>query len=107
MKPETFEKWELALTYFRRAEQLFRDKKFHEAEGHAITAVILAAQAMIALSKELQMPGLSEIGLNAIGEFVDRSKKHYTPEATIEWSRRVIKRLGDEVPPDTFLPLRD
>jgi len=107
MKPETNNLWEKALGYLEEAEQLSKDKEFHEAMRKAIEAFVAALQAINALSREMEMPELWVIGENA-GlawlEFMD--SKHYTPKETVEWIRGRLKWLSDELPLDTFRPLK-
>ena len=110
MKPETSKEWELALSYFTKAEELLRDENFQDAEQQATMAILFAARAMIALSEELEMSELSVKGNNVFNEWVERipafKGKRYTPKEHIEWCRSVLKRLSDELPPDTFPPFR-
>jgi hypothetical protein len=106
MKPETCAQWEQALSHFSNAEKLLRDEKLEEAGREAVRAFVLAISAVEILSDELGMAELSEIAKNALFEGSDRAGRHYTPKETIEWARRILKRLSHELPPDTFRPLR-
>jgi len=105
MKPETHEYWNKALSLIKNAEKLYKDKKNDEAEEQALLALIKGISAMIKLSRELGIDDLSTIAWNALQEHFDRTKKgHYTPKETIEWVRKVLKRLSDELTPYGFKP---
>ena len=107
MKPETHENWEKALSHFKNAEEFLKDQTFDEAEEHARFAVFWGIEAMLQLSKELENDDLSTFAFNVLHEWGERGKKgHYTPKENIEWSRKVLKRFTDELPPDTFRPFR-
>lgn len=107
MKPETYNLWEKALGYLKEAEELSKGNKFKEAMRKAIEAFVAAMQAINSLSRELEMSDLSIIAENAVLawlEFVE--SKHYTSNEMVEWISRRLKRLYDDLPPDTFRPVR-
>lgn len=107
MKPETHENWEKALSHFKNAEKLLKDEKFNEAEEQARFAVFWGFDAMLKLSKELEMDDLNTIAWNVLNEGAERGMKgHYPPKENIEWSRKILKRFTAELPPDTLRPFR-
>ena len=106
MKPETYNFWEKALGYLEEAEELSKGNKFEEARWKSIEAFVSAMQAINALSKEVEMSDLSIIAENAGLEWLELESKHYTPKEMFEWIRRRIKRLSDDLPPDTFRTFR-
>jgi hypothetical protein len=106
MKPETYNLWEKALVLFEEAEELSKGDKFQEAEWKATEAFVAAMQAINALSRELEMSDLSIIVENAGLEWLELENKHYRPKEMLEWIRRRLKRLSDDLPPDTFRPFR-
>jgi len=108
MKPETYNLWEKALGYLEEAEELSKGDKFNEAERKATEAFISALQAIKALSRELEMSDLSMMWENAGLEWIElMDSKHYRnrPNEMVKWIRRRVKRLSDDLPPDTFRPL--
>ena len=107
MKPETHENWEKALFHIKNAEEFLKDKKFDEAEEQARFAVFWGFDAMLKLSKKLEMDDLSTIAYNVFQACAEREMKgHYTPKENIEWSRKVLKQFTAELPPGTFRPFR-
>lgn len=106
MKPETYNKWEKALDYFEEAEKLSKSNKLQEAGSEATCAFVAAFQAIYELSKELEMSDLSIIAENACLEWLELESKHYRPKQLLEWVRKRLKRLSDDLPPDTFRPFR-
>lgn len=106
MKPETYNKWEKALSYFEEAEELSKSNKLQEAGRKATDAFVAAFQAIYVLSKELEMLDLSIIAENACLEWLGLESKHYRPKEMLEWVRKRLKRLSDDLPPDTFRTFR-
>ena len=107
MKPETNDLWKKALGYLEEAEELLKDKKFQEAMRKAIEAFFAAINAINALSKELEMPDLATIAMNAGLAWLElMDSKRYTPKEMVEWIHMRLKWLSDELPPDTFEPLK-
>lgn len=113
MKPEMCERWEEwqeALSFLRNAEELLKDEKFKEAEEEAYFAFGLGFRAIKTLSEVLDIPDLSVIADNVFSDWCERKSefggKHYTPKETVEWTRKTLKRLSDELPPDTLRPLK-
>jgi nucleoid-associated protein YejK len=106
MKPEIYEEWEQALSHLGNAEKLYEDGKFQEAAKEANGAIISGCFAIIQLAEELKLPDLSVIQENVFYEWAERKRKHYTPKENIEWVRSTLKRLSDELPPDTLRPLK-
>jgi len=107
MKPETYDLWEKALGYLEEAEELSKFDKFQEAEQKAFKAFWAAIPAINALSRELEISDLSIIAENAgIAWLEFMESKHYTPKEMVEWICSRLKRLSDDLPPDTFRPLR-
>jgi hypothetical protein len=107
MKSEAYKLWEQALNSFRNAEENLKNGNSQQASKDATAAALIGCQALTELSKELQIPDLSVISNNALLDCCERimSRKHYTPNETVEWSRRTLKRLHSETPEDTFQPL--
>lgn len=108
MKPETYKKWEDALASLSNAEELMKDGKFEEAAKDADLAVWLACASMMTLSDELKMPYLSKTADRYITRWSKRmsGKEHYAPKETVEQAHTTLQRLSDELPADTFRPLR-
>ena len=106
IKPETSNLWEEALNHFGNAEEMWKNESFQKAAGEATSSTLFGIRAITELSKELKMPELFEIAVNALLDGLERLEKHYTPKETIEWARRTLKRLSDATPEDTFRPLR-
>ena len=107
MKPETHKQWEKALSHFKNAEELLKDEKFDEAEQQARLASFWGFDAMLKLSKELEMDDLNTIAWNVFHAGAEReSRGHYTPKENIEWCRGILKQFTAELPPDTFRPFR-
>jgi len=110
MKPELYEKWEKVLSSFNNAEKLAKDGNYNEAENEAVCAFIFGVKAIIELSKEMGIDDLNVITGNAKREWMEREPawemggKHHTPKENIDWTRKTLKRLFDELPPDTFRP---
>ena len=82
-----------------------------KAEQEAFGAFVLGQRAIDKLSNELKTPDLKFVASNALQDFFERNfpsegGKHYTPKEQIEWARKTLKRLSDELPPDTFPPVR-
>lgn len=110
MKPEIYEKWEQALSHLRNAEKLLEDGKVQDAAKEAYTSFMFGLRTIDALAEELKLPELSEIRKNAFYEWCERKfpefgGKHYTPKESVEWIRKTLKKLSDELPPDTLRPL--
>ncbi len=106
MKHEIYEEWEEALSHFRNAEKLLEDEKVQEAAKEADTAIMFGLHTIAILSKELKMPDLLVIQENAFYDWCERKRKHYTPKENIEWVLSTLKRLSDELPPDTLRLLK-
>ncbi len=110
MKPEIYEEWEKALSHLLNAEKLLEDENIQEAENEANAAIMLGLQTITILAKELEIPDLLVIFENACHDWCERTPefggKHYTPKENIEWVRSTLKRLSDELPPDTLRPLK-
>ncbi len=110
MKPEIYEEWEQALNYLEKAEKLYEVGKFQEAAREADTAIMLGLHTIAMLAKELEIPDLLVIQGNAFHDWCERTQKfggkHHTPKENIEWVRSTLKRLSDELPPDTLRPLK-
>ena len=110
MKPKIYEEWEQALSFLEQAEKLSKDKKFPEAANKADVAIILGLHTIGILSKELGLPDLLVIQGNVLQDWEERKPvfggRHYTPKENIEWIRSTLKRLSDELPPDTLRPVR-
>lgn len=106
MKPEIYKFWEEALSCLENAEKLLKDKKFQEAVKESDGAIILGCGAIIQLARELEMPDLLVIKGDAYIGWLERREKHYTPKETVEWARKSLKRLSDELPPDTLRPVK-
>ena len=108
MKPETSMKWQDALSRFRSAEELWKDGKSKEAGGEANIAVWLACAAMIALSNELKIPYLSQRAKHHVTRWSNRmnGKEYDAPKETFEQARTTLQRSSDELPANTFPPLR-
>ena len=110
MKPEIYKLWEEALSSFDNAEKLTKERNYNEAEKYAASAFVIGIKAIIELSKEMGIDDLNVIAGNAFGEWVEREPefemggKHHTPKENIDWARKVLKRLSDELPPDTLRP---
>ena len=82
------------------------DKKSQEAVKQANDAIVMGIGAIIQLARELGMPDLLEIEGNEYIGWLERREKYYTPKETVEWARKSLKRLSDELPPDTLRPLK-
>jgi len=115
MKPEMcerWEEWEEALSRLRNAEELLKDEKFQEAADQANLAFGFGFRAIKTLSEVLvlEIPDLSVIADNAFSDWCERKPefggKHHTPKETVEWVRKTLKRLSDELPPDTLRPVK-
>ena len=106
MKPEINEEWEQALSCLEKAEKLYEVGKFQEAAREADGAITFGIHTIHALAEELKLPDLSVIQENAFYEWIERKEKHYTPKETVEWVRKTLKRLSDELPPDTLKTLK-
>ena len=113
MKPEMRERgeeWEKALSCLRNAEQLLKDEKFKEAEDEAHFSFIHGFRAIKTLSEVLDIPNLSVIADNALSDWNKRKSefggKHYTPKENVEWTRKTLNRLSNELPPDTLRPVK-
>jgi len=107
MNPETYEQWEKAFSHIKNAEELLKNKKFDEAEEQARFAVFWGIEAMLKLSKVLEMADLSTIAFNVLHEWGERGEKgHYTPKENIDWARSILKRFTAELPPDTLRPFK-
>jgi HEPN domain-containing protein len=104
IKPETRKLWEEALGHFRKAEELLNDNKPEVVSEEATKSVVYGCKAIVELSKELKMNDLRSIASNELNDWFDKSEKHYTPKEIIERARRTLKRLSDELPPDTLIP---
>jgi hypothetical protein len=52
------------------------------------------------------MPNLLVIKGNEYIGWLERGEQYYTPKETVEWTRKTLKRLSDELPPDTLRPLK-
>ena len=103
MKPETYEKWENALSYFGNAEELWKDGKPEEAARIADMAVWLACIAVTNLSDELKIDCLSERAKHYITGWSNKIRKEsYTAKQTIEEARGILQLLSAELPADTF-----
>ncbi|GAG14099.1 unnamed protein product [marine sediment metagenome] len=110
MKPKIYEEWEQVLSYLEKAEKLYEVGKIQEAENEANAAIMLGLQTIAILAKELEIPDLLVIFENACHDWCERTPafggKHYTPKENIEWVRSTLKKLSDELPPDTLRPLK-
>ncbi|MCP4259202.1 MAG: hypothetical protein GY774_17095 [Planctomycetes bacterium] len=107
MKPKIYEEWEQALSFSQKAEKLYEDGKFKEAAKEADSAIIFGLHTIGALAKELDINDLFVIQGNALNEWYERTSpesggKHHTPKENVEWARKTLKRLSDELPPDTL-----
>ncbi len=106
MKPEIYKFWEEALSCLENAEKLLKDRKFQEAENNTDCAIMYGCAAIVQLAKELGMPNLLAIKGNEYIGWLERGEQYYTPKETVEWTRKTLKRLSDELPPDTLRPLK-
>lgn len=107
MKPELHEKWEKALSHIKNSEKLEKDKKYAEAEKEGRFAFFHGFEAMLKISKELEVDDLSTIAWNFFNMGVEREEKaHNTPRENIEWYRKVLKRFSGELSPYKFRPFR-
>ena len=106
MKPEIYEEWEQALSHLLNAEKLLEDENIQEAANEADIAIMLGLHTIPQLSQELGLPDLLVIQENSFYDWCERKRKHYTPKENVEWVRSTLKRLSDELPPDTLRPLK-
>ena len=106
MQSEAYKRWEEALNGFRNAEDMLKNGNFQKAAEEADWSVLSGCRAINKLSKELEIPDLSEISSNASFDWFERREKHYTPTEIVEWARSTLKRLHAATPQNTFQPLR-
>ena len=111
IKPETHKQWEDALSHFNNVDKLIKSGELQKAVEEATLAFVFGQQAINKLSSELNLPDLSVSSLNALSGWFERISpseggKHYTPKEHIEWARKILRRLSEELPPDTLPPFR-
>jgi len=111
IKPETSKLWEETLKHFRNIDEMKKVGDTKKAMEEAIHAFMLGQRAVDKLSQELNMPDLKFVASNALQDFFERNfpsegGKYYTPKEQIEWAQKTLRRLSDELPPDTFPPVR-
>ncbi len=129
--PETYKLWNKASRHHIKAEELLKDNKFEDSIVEAILSLLSGYLAIVALSKELEMPDLSVMADYALLEWFEKSlsehytrdqaiawlsmalrgklnaaEKNYRPEEIIEWVHKTLKQLSEDLPPDTLPPFR-
>ena len=106
MNAEIYNKWEDAFNHFKQAEELLKNKRDREAYYEACSAIIAATEAIKALSKYLEIPSLSDIRQIVLADWIEFDMKKPMPRQLVEHVRKGIKRLSDELPPDTLRPFK-
>jgi hypothetical protein len=106
IKPETRKLWEGASNRYRSGEEMLKNGNLQKAADEISMSFLCAYCAIMGLSEELKMPDMLVIATDGLSDFckMNLMEIRYSPQEKIECSRKSLKLLFEQLPPDTLIP---